>query len=571
MGYESGHYKVKMNKPDPNMKIIVRKFVSPDRPMGFYCDIRINDLFLNIPTYIPFKAANNSTRNELAATIHRYGCKMDPIDDVVGEEFVAFCRLLIPKYWTDTVHDDDVLGLDDWLKKTNYPGVRKSYFTRLLDGLHTFDERTCEVESFIKDEEYSEPKNARAINSYSDESKVILGPVCHAIDKKTFQKDVFIKGMDIKNLPDRMKQKFGTQPLYNTDFTSMEAHHRGIFAYVIYFWMMHMTRHLTGCRWLRTFLARLVLGLNNIKFKWIRVQILTRLMSGAFWTSSANAVLNFLLISYMSAKCKHPKASVDELVQWVLKDFTGLFEGDDGLFPVYGSKEQYEFYIKKLGLRLSLEYKIDYTRAGFCSLTCSSEGTIVKDPLKTVQNFFVLPMKYSGAKKSVVYGLLRARALSYLHLFPTAPIVSALCHAVLRDTKSYHARFDLAVQSYFMRGESEKIVGLEKELRVRKDVSLNERILVQEVFKVDVQQQLVIEKAFDSPAPYKIDLLHLSDINRVKHVANFLTFDPRTWAPPKLEHTHENLKPFLKIHNDVRFERGTLKRGQLPGHVHVHM
>lgn len=568
MGYESGHFVTKMNEPAETLKITIlpRKNEKTQRPSGFYCDIRVNEKGLSIPVYVPFKASGNSLRNELAATIHRFGCKMPRVESDTQEDFRAFCRLLIPKFWTDTVQEQDVLGWGDFLKTTNYPGARKSYFTRLLNGLYSLDEKTCVVKSFIKDEEYSEPKNARAINSYCDSSKVILGPVCHAIDKKTFAKKVFIKGMDIKNLPQRMSDVFENHQVYNTDFTSMEAHHQGVYAYVIYFWMMHMTRHLTGSRWLRAFLARLTLGCNDIKFRHIRVQIIQRLMSGAFWTSSANGVLNFLMISYLSARCKFPDAPLDFIVDWVLKDFVGLFEGDDGLFPVYAPEKEYAKLITKMGVRLKLEKKNNYSEAGFCSMTCTTIGTIVKEPFKTLQNFFILPMKYCKAKKSIQYGLLRARALSYLYLFPSAPIVSALCHAVLRDTKSYTARFDLAVQSYFMRHETDLIQRKEKELRQRVEIRPEERLCVQNNFNIDIGTQLEMEKSFDSPAPYQLHLLPYCSRDRIWYASNFVTFNPDAWISPEPKNTSPILLPFLQDHTKKDKPPGRFKSA-LPTHI----
>jgi hypothetical protein len=170
------------------------------------------------------------------------------------------------------LRDDEVPGFKQWLDHTSYSGARKNALIKLREEILCHDGKHFAVKSFIKDEFYSEPKNPRAINSYTDESKTLLGALFHAIDKKTFATRFFVKGSNPKTWPQRLEELFGNMPVLTTDFSSFEAHHWGALARVPYYWALHMIRDLTRVCFLRDMVAVMMLGVNEVAFNRIRVK-----------------------------------------------------------------------------------------------------------------------------------------------------------------------------------------------------------------------------------------------------------------------------------------------------------
>ena len=563
MGFECGHYLVEMNAPAESLIIRVKTLVEPKQAMAFYTKLRIDDADLRRPLLVPYFPSTKSTRNQIAATIHRFGCKMPQVNKDYATLFFEFSQIFIRNYWSDILVDSDVPEWQDFLDRTSYSGARKAYFTDLLNKMYDINRDPLIVTPFVKNVCTPAPKHARGINSYCDESKVILGPICQAVDKKTFTKDVYVKGTDPSGWSKRMRNLFGNSPIFNTDFTSMEAHHYGQYARVVNYWMMHMLRGLSGARHLRRLISRMILGTNDIKFQSIVVQICQRLMSGAFWTSSGNALLNFLFIMFMTAVIKCGRTTAEVLTSWALKNTMGLFEGDDGIFPQLAPKSAYMAIVKEMGLKLKLNEYPDFTRAGFCSITCTSNDRNVRDPIKTLRSFFALPMQYAGMRESKQLGLLRARALSYLYLFPTAPVVAPLCHAVLRDTRGHQVVNDVAVQRYLLPGLDVSDPSFQKQMRVKQNISIVERELVAEVFHVSVTDQLLIEKSFDSPPPYICNLEQFATANDIYHSREFITDNLEEWIRPSLRYKYEHVENVLNS-GQVKIPRSVYRPDRLP-------
>lgn len=512
VGYIVGAYKIKINEPAPMLKITVKPNalrLDSKEIVGCYRWLYIGDPRFGYKQLIPFKPSMSHPANVVSAIVHRVGCAMPTPQPAPAALFADFARRFITRAFKP-VRPEDYPEIDDWLDGHSYSGSRKAELRRLYDELRVFRAKVTEVKSFIKDEEYDEPKNARSINSSSDVSKSLLGAIIHAVDHATFQTKWFVKGTNPRTWAAKMRDIFGNRPVVGTDFSSFEAHHSGVYAEVIYFWMMHMTRLVAakpGMRMLRRLIHRMTLGINCMKFKTVFAELLQRLMSGNLWTSSANGVLNLLLNSFMAAVTANPNATVDELVQWALDQFVGLVEGDDGIFLDYGVTQQ---TIDSLGLKLKWERAQSYDRIGFCQVYCDPVVHVtLKNPISVLRKFDILPKEFENANKNKCLAYLRAKAICYLVSYCDAPVVGELAYAICRLTRSIDPR---TARAALDRYHSEWFdLGMREKVWARKPmVADSSRAVVSQRWGLTVEEQLHMESVFQRQSVVGVIPLDLS-------------------------------------------------------------
>lgn len=512
-GYVVGHYKVKLAKPSENMKIKVNtKPYSDYQLAAFYGPIGIVDDILRRPILVPYWPHITHPLNQVVAAVHRFGRQMPEPTADHAERFLSFSKVLIPMIWPDRLRDEDVPSVVEWLSKTSYSGGRKEQLYRLFKSIEHTMEKFAESKSFIKDEAYWEPKNARAINSPTDESKTILGPLFRAIDKQTFKAKYFVKGTNPRDWPKRLYDTLGDSAVTETDFSAFESHHSGIFSEVVYFWMSHMIKDITRIRPMRDLLAKLVLGRNHINFKHIQVDVDQRLMSGSLWTSSANGVLNLMIMMYLASLSASGSDDPNDMADWAHSNFVGFVEGDDGLCIDYGIRKQ---DIEGLGCVLDMEPHANFTEANFCGIVCDSQNLVVlKDPLPALAKLFLLPAKYRQSSKRVQRALYRARALSYLCNFSSTPVLAAACHWILRRTHTVditralnsldaHHREFARLADHELREQKNALrklgaTGVELDVAGRVEIDIASRRICELRFGISIADQLAYERVFDT-------------------------------------------------------------------------
>jgi hypothetical protein len=409
------------------------------------------------------------------------------------QRFYEYARKFIRAYVPQLTRLD-ILNFDEWLARTPYSQARKDYLANVRDELTHADKKICDSKSFIKDESYGEPKNPRLINSPSDESKTILGPLQKAMDEKMFHDPImsrwFIKGTDPRTWIDRMEETFHSEKVINTDFSSFECHHRGVFAKVIWFWQMHMSRNIFVSRCHKRMISRLIRGTNHSKLSKCTSDIDETLMSGVPWTSSANGILNLIINSYLAMNHKYPTQNVDFLVREALT-FRGLFEGDDGLFEDVGQTEK---AARDLGVKLDLIRCRDYSFASFCSMVAPrGETSLCYDFRKAFTNFTMLPAKYKDASETKCMALIRAKAMSYKYMYGNSPIVGAMAYKLLEMTKSIDYRPALDVLDERKR----ELVAKAADSKCAKEVpeiSAYSRHIYSAVFGISAEDQIELEE-----------------------------------------------------------------------------
>lgn len=319
-------------------------------------------------------------------------------------------------------------------------------------------------------------------------------------------------------LTNHLADNFCGSSVLGSDFSSMEHHHHDAFAELGLFWIHHVCCVHPDHRFYLRIVARMLLGRNVIRLRNWSYDIPGTLQSGSPWTSSLNSVLNYCILSFLATYAPH--LGVRQQVRMALAT-PAIFEGDDGVIvPLALSgvstplievtlakfeKEMNENAVK-LGCKLKIiSYKgrESIFQASFCGkLKPGKHLDIVTNPVKHICNFFWLTGKWMGATYNQDLGLIRAKALSLLYVYPNHPILSAMCWAITRTTRSKRPIF--TSDSY--------TIALEKEVmnagkfwqrdstKLISDVNMQTRLFVEEQFGVGVRDQIELEELFLSNA-----------------------------------------------------------------------
>lgn len=514
------HFQVDLARPDSSLYIkVLREIERKPRVVGVVpkLSLRMQDTGKICPVcMIPDP---DDVDNKIAAAVHRFGRAMPDVNsrlDVrVQKRFLLFAKDVIKKL--PALPNDELKTLQQWFDSSTYSSARKRQLLRSYVGGH-INRTTVDSKSFIKNEGYDKAKPPRGINSPSDFSKVLLGPIIKSIEKHFFAMRWFVKGTNPREWPKKMEALFEDRPVCRSDFTSFEAHHFGPYAELFRIFIMHMIHPLLLGNWFKRVVSRMVVGTNHCSFKNVSVQVRQRLMSGVVWTSLANSLLNWLVMSFIFLSKKHPN---EECLSDYYQEFVGLIEGDDGIVLDIGQDES---IASALGMILKFERYPSYEFADFCGIICTSQSNeVLPDPMKVLRNFFVLDGKYADAKDRKHETLLRAKAMSFKYLYGNAPIVGSLCDWILDETKPLNVMSVTETErwspyssyGYVKEGIKDKV------WRKRAQVTCEARQLCSKCFKITPEEQICIENDIKSGSgcvrpvlrhKYRPDLLEYNDI-----------------------------------------------------------
>lgn len=495
--------------------------------------------------------------NKVSSMMHRFARRMPIPKRETISDFRVYAKALIERLFLP-LETHEVCSFKEWIEHSHYTPSQRAYLTELRSRITSLDENMVGNDSFIKWEAYAEMgKIARSINSYSDESKAILGPLFHSLDKKTFKVKHFVKGTDPLERPKMMKDVFGDQGVMGTDFSSFEAHHSGVFAEITRHWVMHMMRGLNLPRHLSVMISRMFLGRNKCNMGDVVGEVDQRLMSGALWTSSANGVLNLCILSYLNARTMYPTTAPEALVERHDECFQGFVEGDDGICLDRTIPDE---LINHLGIVLKFDRYPNYGEASFCGIVCDNTvGVNLSDPVKFLGKFFVLPPKYATSRDSISLAYLRAKALSYKYALNDCPIIGPICHEVCRLTKTADPLRAVADVDLYKRDTLLKAID-RKVWRDAPNVRAESRELMSRVFGISPEQQIMIEQAFRCAipgVPIPVELGHLVSNLRAQHArSHVVDVMPNLLPVPRRQHI-ETDDPVAKVIDDG-FLRGEL-------------
>jgi hypothetical protein len=468
----------------------------------------------------------------LAGTVKRFARDPPVADPVLLEEFGGFVDRFLQNHLTPLPSNSDT-SVDRWLENTGYPAFRKEELRLVATELSQITKIHERVSLFMKDENYSEYKHGRGINSRSDEFKTAVGPIFKLIEEQVFKLPWFIKKIPVVDRPtyiEQMLRRSGSL-YYASDYTTYEALFvRKIMQACEFQLYRYMTNHLPEGPLFQEVVERVLGGMNNVDNKFFGLLIEATRMSGEMCTSLGNGFSNLMFMLFLLEK--HGNSNI-----------TGVVEGDDGLFVFDGPGLSVADFAR-LGLDIKLEIHKQLETASFCGLIFDMDALDnITNPVEAMLSFPWLSRRYLRANDKTRKILLRAKSLSYAWQYPACPIISAMARWGLRKTNGIHVdrymRESGAVNTY----ERQEYITNFRDTFEFKPIAYGTRLLCEQVFGVSVSEQLLVEEYFDSLegssfCPPLLDMF-LNESQR--------DFSWRYITPPAL--------PFGSWHSDVSYSR----------------
>jgi len=288
----------------------------------------------------------------------------------------------------------------------------------------------------------------------------------------------------IKHVPSPLRSKFvesrlgkpGVQVMA-TDYTSFESH---FVPELMRICEMEYYRHMVvnlhdGPLFLS--LVETLAGTNFCSFKNVKAEVFAGRMSGEMNTSLGNSFTNLMFYLFIH----------DQLGN---SDYDCLIEGDDCLGVFKGRMPTSKMYAD-LGMTVKIEFPKSLNVASFCGQVFTADHVVVTDPIKAYLNVGWAPAIYSGSSAKTRRELLNCKARSLLYEHSGCPIVTSMCRYILKNTTHYRV---LALNPY----ERARLVERMKSPLVYREVSMEARQLVQDLYGVPILAQILAEQWFDS-------------------------------------------------------------------------
>jgi len=387
------------------------------------------------------------------------------------------------------------VSVENWLENTKYSKSRKAQLYDLYIRELKMPPNS-RVKAFIKRESYASYKNPRGIYSRSDSFKIFLGPYIKVVEEAVFKSNYFIKKIPVEDRAKYIVDRFGLQNgatlddksfllrILSTDYTSFEASFlpelMDAVEMVLYEYMLQNVRD--GPEIVRV-MRKVLMGKNKINFAGkLLVQMIAHRMSGEMNTSLGNGFSNLMVYLF---NCEELKCRQTDCV----------VEGDDLLGLYVGPKFDVRMY-ERFGFIIKMDYLSSTNKASFCGQIFDYDSlTVIADPLKILLNFGWADQQYVNASAQTRLKLLRAKAMSFLALYPGCPIIQSLALAHIRLTMNIVPDFRV-LDPWLRQHISLKLENITEE-RARV-VQPSARVLMQDVFHVSWDSQVQLEAYFDS-------------------------------------------------------------------------
>jgi len=430
---------------------------------------------------------------QIAGLVHRVGRKMPEGNRAERRRFLTFSKMFIKHYVPPLPANHDV-SFDTWANQSSYPAWKLAALREMAqDPVMTRGKLLNKC--FTKAECYPSFKYPRGIFSYTDESKALVAPVQWVLDKWLYKHLPWnVKSVDVSERGAVLAELFGDGPVSGTDFTSFEAHHAGEFAELRVFWKDWILRdHEVRDAYIKVVREK-SLGVNRMKFKHFDATIPQTLMSGDSSTSSDNLLLNMMVIFYLAAQTLFPQKSLSYQIRALPHSFRARFEGDDGIFSKCEFSPE---LVQSLGLNLKINHFSHFSEASFCGIVADPVNFLnLCDPIKVLATIGWFERRQVMLGQNKKLSILKAKAMSLLHCYPAAPVVSALSKYIMRvlrhvDYRSGLEKLDPWKREQFLMWEYQKRVP-------EAQVTVKAREIVERNFGLSIEKQIEIEEYFNS-------------------------------------------------------------------------
>ncbi len=387
-------------------------------------------------------------------------------------------------------------SFETWISNAPYPEWRKDELREVYDKLWDINDpekRYTWCKSFIKQEVYPEFKHARGINSRTDQFKVTVGPIFKLIENEVYKHKAFIKHVPVAQRPDYiMEHVFQSGCRYlATDYSSFEALFtdqimKAVEMQLYYYMVQNLPE---GMEWFE-FISSVLTGVNVCVFKYFMAWIRATRMSGEMNTSLGNGFSNLMFALFILFLKGVPPADVRVVV-----------EGDDGLICLPKDLNITSEDFAEIGMKIKIVLHDRIETASFCGIIFDeNDRQNVTDPLQQLATFGWVTSQYASASRKTKMALLRCKALSLAYQYPGCPILSALARYGLRVTKSYDVRRILENDRTMSQWNRERLeeAFINRHKIINTPVGRGTRLLVEEMYGIRVETQLLVEEYLDS-------------------------------------------------------------------------
>jgi len=429
----------------------------------------------------------------LAGCTKRVAAAMPPINRALLRRFKRWVKRFCERYLTSLQFSpDEQFTFEEWIENTPYADYRKVELKQVYKDSLDRKPKT-KVKSFVKDENYPEPKHLRGIYSRDDDYKVRVGPYFQKFGDRLFALKWFIKKISVPQRPYALLEKLRTyNRIFCTDFSQYESTFVSELMAVehwVYRWTLKnhpMQKHFCD-------LFALMRTSNKITFKNFDISLDAKRMSGEMNTSCGNGLMNLLFTFFNLERAGNDITQCD-----------AYFEGDDGIIGCqnYPTAQMYA----DLGARIKIEIPDDISTASFCgNVFHPADMANVTNPSEASVAFgWTRARNYRYASDKILRRLLLAKSISMMYEYPACPILKSLAHYGIRCT---YGEIDNITEK-FLRSHSENLYRYQKmkeSLDFIKEYGIpnlpigdDTRSLVERLYGITVTAQLEIEKYLDS-------------------------------------------------------------------------
>jgi hypothetical protein len=431
-----------------------------------------------------------------------------------------FVRKWLRHNMTPLSSNTDV-SFETWINNCPYPLRDKERLKKVHEeNLEPFsDKYVSEVKGFAKDESYDVYKHLRWIMSRTDEFKCMYGPWIKVIEKEVYKHPSFIKNIPTNERGQYITELLGTDgPFFETDYTAYESHFDLMMMNVLEFNLYeYMTQKIPGASEFMRMNYGVLGDDNKIVSKNMKFKVQAR-MSGEMSTSLGNGFSNLMTMLFVA----HQNGC---------SNVEGVVEGDDGLFVLRGAPPETADFAN-VGFHIKLEEHTHINECSFCGLIFDEiDQKVVTDPRKVMLTFPWTTRQYLMSSSTTHLALLRCKSLSLLAQYPGSPIIQAVAKYGLRISRGISDRVvrHTLAKSTMSVWEREKLYNNLRAHMQPQPVGQRTRNLIAERYGITVEQQLRVEKLYDSKndlCPISLDFPHFWNEDQGHYYDNYFVDFP---------------------------------------------
>jgi len=454
-----------------------------------------------------------------SGAIKRIGTEPGKLPRKIKRKFARFVKLFL-KRWIPKIQKCDDVTFEEWVMNAPYSLSRKEELIGVwkenqhyLSGDYELNPKTkkhvLRVKNFIKWEFYEPYKHARMINSRTDFFKCLVGPIFKMISNNVFGLKYPGKnyGPLIKNVPVAERPLALYDLLYTaggdyqvTDYSSFEAHFTAelmeICEFQLYGWSVS---ELPSGDAFMNLVRESMATTNTIYNKNFKMSIAATRMSGEMNTSLGNGFSNLMIALFLSNQTHLRNGFKGTMESWIDEYHVharGAVEGDDGLFSFDDDAKPTTSDFTEFGAIIKLENVEQISEASFCGNVFDPVDMVqITDPAPILAAIGWTSQKYLFAKTSTKNALLRCKANSFLHQYPGCPIVQELATWLLRVVPLDEKKENTMIDQMDQWNQEQALQAKKAKLRPKK-VPIRTRHLVEKLYNIPIDEQVVIERWF---------------------------------------------------------------------------